>query len=161
MKPTHLDEEGRVRMVDVGEKPVTARTAVAEGSIRMQAATLQALREGRVAKGEVLAVVRLAAIGGAKNTSALIPLCHPVPLDAVTVEIELDDDPPGCAVRVTASARWRTGVEMEALCGVSAGLLACYDMCKAMDRGMTVGPIRLKGKHGGRSGSWVRPAELA
>lgn len=145
-------------MVDVGDKPATRRRAVAEGLIRMRRETLDAIREGRVEKGEALVVARIAAIAGAKNASGTIPLCHPVPLDAVDVDLEPDRDLPGFRLRVAASAEWRTGVEMEALAGVSAGLLALYDMCKAMDRGMTLGPIRLLEKHGGRSGSWQREA---
>ncbi|MCG8467561.1 MAG: cyclic pyranopterin monophosphate synthase MoaC [Gemmatimonadetes bacterium] len=152
---THVDEAGRVRMVDVGDKPLSRRTAVAEGEIRMMPATLEAIRGGEVEKGEALAVARLAAIQGAKEAGRMIPLCHPIPLAAVDVDLIADETLPGYRVRVRASAEWRTGVEMEALSGVSAGLLAMYDMCKAADRGMTLGPIRLLEKHGGRSGSWV------
>ena len=152
---THLDSAGHVHMVDVGGKPLSQRTAVAEGEIRMARSTLETVREGNVEKGEALAVARIAAIQGAKAASSLIPLCHPIPLDSVEVEIEVDEALPGYRFRVRASAEWRTGVEMEALSGVSAGLLALYDMCKALDRGMTLGPIRLLEKHGGRSGSWV------
>jgi len=155
---THLDSEGRVQMVDVGDKPLTRRVAVAEGEIRMDPATLASIRAGQVEKGEALAVARVAAIQGAKATAGLIPLCHSIPLDVVGVEFEVDETLPGYRVRVRTSAEWRTGVEMEALSGVSAGLLAIYDMCKAMDRGMTLGPIRLLEKHGGRSGSWSATA---
>ena len=156
---THLDASGRVQMVDVGDKPITRRIAVAQGEIRMQRGTLEAVRAGQVEKGEALAVARIAAIQGAKNASAMIPLCHPIPLDAVDVDIEEVDTLPGYRLRVRTSAEWRTGVEMEAMSGVAAGLLALYDMCKAMDRGMTVGPIGLLEKRGGRSGSWQADAK--
>lgn len=151
---THLDERGRARMVDVSGKPVTRRRAVAEGVIRMRPETLRAIREGEVAKGDVLTVARLAAVGGAKATPSLVPLCHPLSLEAIDVEVEAEPALPGIRLRVGASAEARTGVEMEALCGVSAGLLAVYDMCKALDRGMQIGPIRLLEKSGGRSGAW-------
>ncbi|WP_420633928.1 cyclic pyranopterin monophosphate synthase MoaC [Candidatus Palauibacter sp.] len=156
---THLDSAGRVRMVDVGEKPLTRRVAVAEGRIRMRRATLEAIRDGEIEKGEALAVARIAAIQGAKTASALVPLCHPIPLDAVDVELEAVKALPGYRLRVRASAEWRTGVEMEALAGVAAGLLALYDMCKAIDRGMSMGPIRLLEKRGGRSGTWTAEPE--
>lgn len=155
---THLDGAGRVRMVDVGDKPVTRRTAVAEGTIRMKAETLEAVQEGQIEKGEALAVARLAAIQGAKRTASLIPLCHPLPIDAVEVEIQPLPDLPGYRVRVSVSAEWRTGVEMEALTGVSMALLTLYDMCKALDRGMELGPVRLSSKRGGRSGDWQAEA---
>lgn len=156
---THLDPEGRVRMVDVGEKPLTRRVAVAEGRIRMRRATLDAIRAGEVEKGEALAVARLAAIQGAKAASTLVPLCHPIPLDAVDVDLAAEETPPAYRLSVRASAEWRTGVEMEAMAGVAAGLLALYDMCKAIDRGMTLGPIRLLEKRGGRSGAWTADAK--
>jgi cyclic pyranopterin phosphate synthase len=154
---THLDERGRARMVDVGEKPMTRRRAKATGAIRMDTATLNAIQVGGVPKGDVLAVARLAAIGGAKHTADTIPLCHPLPLDSVVVELELDADLPGVRISVEASVEARTGVEMEALCGVSAGLLAVYDMCKGLDRGMEISEIWLVRKQGGRSGVWQRP----
>ena len=141
-------------MVDVGSKPPTRRTAVAEGRIRMRRSAFDAVRGGNVKKGEALAVARIAAIQGAKATASLIPLCHPVPLDSVDVTFEAEETLPGYLVRVRTSAEWRTGVEMEALAGTLAGLLALYDMCKAMDRGMIIGPVTLVEKHGGRSGSW-------
>ena len=156
---THLDAAGRVRMVDVGDKPLTRRVAVAEGRIRMRRETLEAIRRGEIEKGEALAVARLAAIQGAKAASALVPLCHPIPLDAVDVDLEAVEALPGYRLTVRASAEWRTGVEMEALAGVAAGLLALYDMCKAIDRGMTLGPLRLLEKRGGRSGAWTAEAE--
>lgn len=142
-------------MVDVGEKAPTRRTAVAEGRLRMEVATLAAIQAGQVEKGEVLAVARIAAIEGVKRTASLIPLCHPIPIDGVEVDIEAVETLPGLRVRVTVSAEWRTGVEMEAMTGVAIGLLALYDMCKALDRGMELGPVRLLEKHGGRSGSWT------
>lgn len=145
-------------MVDVSDKPVTRRHAVAEGRIFMERATLEAIREGKVPKGDVLAVARLAAIGGAKRTAETIPLCHPLPLDAIDVEVELEAEAarPGLRIVVAAAVEARTGVEMEALCGVSAGLLSVYDMCKALDRRMEVGEVRLVAKQGGRSGAWRR-----
>lgn len=154
---THLDERGNARMVDVGDKPMTRRHARAAGAIRMAPATLTAIQAGGVPKGDVLAVARLAAIGGAKRTADTVPLCHPLPLDSVVVEIELDTGLPGVRISVEASVEARTGVEMEALCGVSAGLLAVYDMCKGMDRGMEISEIWLVTKQGGRSGVWRRP----
>lgn len=160
-KLSHLDESGRVRMVDVSEKPVTRRTAVAEGLIRMEASTLRAIRAGEVEKGEALAVARLAAIGAAKRAADWIPLCHPVPLDRIDVEIEAMPEVPGLRMRVHASAEWRTGVEMEALAAVASGLLAIYDMCKAKDRGMEIGSIRLLEKTGGMSGDWRREDAVA
>lgn len=153
---SHLDDEGRVRMVDVGDKAVTERSALAEGEIAMEPATLAALLGGHVAKGNVVAVARVAAIGGAKRTADIVPLCHPLPLDAIDVEIEVDENLPGLRIRVRSAARGRTGVEMEALCGVAAGLLAVYDMCKSTDRGMRIGPIQLLEKRGGASGTWRR-----
>ena len=156
---THLDSAGQVHMVDISDKPITRRVAIAEGEIQMQPNTFEAIRAGQVEKGEALAVARVAAIEGAKAASSIIPLCHPIPLDGVDVEIEVIEKLPGYRLRVRASAEWRTGVEMEALSGVVAGLLSLYDMCKAMDRGMTLGPIRLREKRGGRSGNWHRESK--
>lgn len=152
---THIDSSGQVRMVDVGDKAPTRRTAVAEGRLRMEGETLAAILAGQVEKGEALAVARVAAIEGVKRTASLIPLCHPIPIDGVEVDIDPIETLPGLQVRVTVSAEWRTGVEMEAMTGVAIGLLALYDMCKALDRGMELGPVRLLEKHGGRSGSWT------
>lgn len=154
--PTHLDEQGRARMVDVGDKRVTRRIAVAEGFLSMQPETLAAIQQGEVAKGDALAVARLAAVGGAKRTADTIPLCHPIGLDAVDVEIERSEEPSGVRMTVRTSVEARTGIEMEALCGVMAGLLALYDMCKAIDRGMEISEVRLVSKRGGRSGDWHR-----
>lgn len=154
---THLDEYGRPRMVDVAEKAVTRRIAVAEGQIRTSPETLSAIVEGRTAKGNVLTVAQLAGIMGAKRTSDLIPLCHPLPLTSVDVEIAPEAD--GSGLRVTATARvdGKTGVEMEALTAVSCALLTVYDMCKARDREMVIGGIRLLRKEGGRTGTWEAP----
>ena len=154
---THIDSSGRVRMVDVGDKAATRRTALAEGRLRMEAGTLAAIAAGEIEKGEALAVARIAAIEGVKRTASLIPLCHPVPIDGVEVDIDPVEELPGLRVRVRVSAEWRTGVEMEAMTGVAIALLALYDMCKALDRGMHLGPVRLIEKHGGRSGSWTAP----
>jgi cyclic pyranopterin monophosphate synthase len=152
---THLDEQGRPRMVDVGDKAPTRRVAVAEGRIRTSAETLRAIVEGTSAKGNVLMVARLAGIMGAKRTADLIPLCHPVPLEAVEVEVEPDEALPGVRARATARVEAKTGVEMEALTAVSCALLTIYDMCKARDRGMVIEEIRLISKEGGRSGRWT------
>lgn len=154
---SHLDDAGRARMVDVSGKSVSLRRATAEGTIRMAAATLSAIREHSVEKGDVLTVARLAAIGGAKRTAELIPLCHPLPLEAVDVEIEPLDTVPALCLRVSVAAEARTGVEMEALCAVSAGLLAVYDMCKGRDRAMQIESIRLLSKTGGVGGDWRNP----
>lgn len=161
-KLTHLDAEGRARMVDVGDKPVTARQCVARGTVRMAAETLDAICEGRIVKGDVFATARLGAIQAAKRTHEWIPLAHPLPLDLVDVELAPDPDAEGGpAVRIEATARAtaRTGVEMEALVAVTAAALVVYDMCKAVDRGMTVEAVRLVRKTGGKSGDWVRPGE--
>ena len=152
---THLDAEGRPRMVDVGSKEPTARKAVAEGIISMSVETAEAIRSGQTRKGNVLLISELAGIMGAKRTSDLIPLCHPVALTSVTVTLEVDPALPGVRAVATAEVVERTGVEMEALTAVSVALLTVYDMCKARDRGMTIGPIRLLRKEGGRSGVWT------
>ena len=149
---THLDADGAARMVDVSAKAATARAATAEGRIVMQPATLAAIRDGLVKKGDVLAVARIAGIMAAKRTADLIPLCHPLPLSGVDVALDLE----ATGVRVTATARTThtTGVEMEALTAVSVALLTIYDMAKALDRGMTIEGVRLLAKRGGRSGDW-------
>ncbi|GEO00742.1 cyclic pyranopterin monophosphate synthase accessory protein [Novosphingobium sediminis] len=152
---THLDEQGRARMVDVGGKPETQRVAIALGRIRMSAATLAALRDGKTPKGDVLAVARVAGIMAAKRTGELIPLCHPLALDAVSVEFAFVED--GIEARATASLTGRTGVEMEALTAVSVALLTVYDMAKAIDKAMILGDIRLIEKRGGKSGDWRAP----
>ena len=153
---THLDSEGTARMVDVGDKPVSQRLAVADGRVRMQAETLELLKKGQVAKGDVLAVARVAAIQAAKRCDSLIPLCHSLGLDAVDVDFEFDDALPGVAITASARVTGRTGVEMEALAAVSVAALTIYDMCKAVDRGMQIENVALLRKSGGRSGDWVR-----
>lgn len=156
---THLDDAGRPRMVDVGAKTPTRRTAVAEGHIRMDAAALKRVAGGKAPKGSVLDVGRLAGVMGAKRTADLIPLCHPLALDAVGVELELDEALPGVRVRAEVSTEAKTGVEMEALTAVTVALLTVYDMCKALDRGMEIGGVRLLRKEGGRSGAWRAATE--
>jgi cyclic pyranopterin phosphate synthase len=153
---SHVDGAGRARMVDVGAKRVTARRAVAEGTIAMSAGAFRLVKANRLEKGDVLRVAELAGIGGAKRTADLIPLCHPLQLDHIAVTAALDPKLPGVRVRAEARLKGRTGVEMEALTGCAAALLAVYDMVKAVDRGMTIGPIRLLLKSGGRSGTWRR-----
>ncbi len=148
---THFDAQGQAHMVDVGGKAETRRTAVAEGWIRMQPATLARIREGSAAKGDVLGVARLAAIMAAKRTSDLIPLCHPIALSRVAAEFTLDEITSRVRCEVTAECTGRTGVEMEALTAVQVGLLTIYDMCKAVDRGMVMEGVRLLEKRGGKS----------
>ncbi|MBX9665070.1 cyclic pyranopterin monophosphate synthase MoaC [Novosphingobium sp.] len=152
---THLDAQGRARMVDVGGKAETQRVAIALGRIRMNAATLAALRDGKTPKGDVLAVARIAGIMAAKRTAELIPLCHPLALDAVSVEFAFVED--GVEARATASLTGRTGVEMEALTAVSVALLTVYDMAKAIDKAMVIDGVRLIEKRGGKSGDWRAP----
>jgi len=151
---SHLDETGAARMVDVSGKAVTTRTAIASGRITMTAETLAAIRTGTAAKGDVLATARIAGIMAAKRTSDLIPLCHPVPLSSITIDLALDET--GITATATARIDGKTGVEMEALTAVSVALLTLYDMTKAMDKAMTIGDIRLLSKTGGKSGDWVR-----
>ncbi len=156
-KLTHFDEGGRARMVDVGGKDETARKAVAEGEIRMRPETLAIIRAGTAKKGDVLGVARIAAIGAAKRTWELIPLCHPSALTRVEIDFDIDEAQSLVRCRASAECHGRTGVEMEALSAVSVGLLTVYDMCKAVDRGMTMGAIRLLEKAGGKSGPFVAP----
>jgi cyclic pyranopterin phosphate synthase len=155
-KLSHVDDAGRARMVDVGAKRPTARRAVAEGAIAMSRAAFALVKANRVEKGDVLRVAELAGIGGAKRTADLIPLCHPLVLDHVAVRASLDARLPGVRVRAEVRLKGRTGVEMEALTACAVALLAVYDMVKAVDRGMTIGPVRLLAKAGGRSGTWRR-----
>jgi cyclic pyranopterin phosphate synthase len=155
-KLTHFDAQGQAHMVDVGAKPATRRTAVACGTIRMQKETLAIISAGTAAKGDVLGIARIAAIQGAKRTSELVPLCHPIPLTRVAVDFELDDRLPGVRCTATAETVGPTGVEMEAICAVQVGLLTIYDMCKAADRAMVIEGVMLLEKHGGESGSYVR-----
>ena len=158
MKLSHVDEAGRARMVDVGGKPITVRTAVAEGGIRMSDAAFRLVAEQHVTKGDVLAVSEVAGTLAAKRTADLIPLCHPLGLDHVEVAAMLDDGLPGVRVRATAKAVGRTGVEMEALTAVSVALLTVYDMVKAADRGLEIEKVRLLEKTGGTHGDWRRDA---
>jgi cyclic pyranopterin monophosphate synthase len=151
---THQAEDGRARMVDVGDKVETERVAVAEGVLRMAQATFDALRDGRSRKGDPLIVAQIAGIQGAKRTADLIPLCHPLALTQVDVEVEADASIPGVRVQATTRVRGRTGVEMEALTAVSVALLTAYDMVKALDRDMVIEGVRLLSKTGGRSGRW-------
>ncbi len=154
-KLTHLDAAGKARMVDVGGKPESLRVAVASGKISMSAEALAAIRDGAAPKGDVLAAARIAGIMAAKKTAELIPLCHPLALDAVTVDFTIEDG----AVRATASASLtgRTGVEMEALTATSVALLTIYDMVKALDKGMVISDLRLIEKRGGKSDDWKAP----
>jgi cyclic pyranopterin phosphate synthase len=152
---THLDEAGRARMVDVGAKPVTHRRAVASGAVRMKPETLSKIIAGDVAKGDVLAVARVAGIMAAKKTGDLIPLCHPLGLESVVVVLS-PAGPGTLTITATATVTGRTGVEMEALTAVSVAALTVYDMCKAVDKEMTIGDIRLEEKSGGRSGDYRR-----
>jgi cyclic pyranopterin phosphate synthase len=151
---SHVDARGRVRMVDVGDKAETRREAVAEGAVRINAAARRAIRTRTVAKGDPLQAARLAGIMAAKRTSDLIPLCHPLPL--TSVEVDLRPRATGYAIEARVSTIGRTGVEMEALVAVSAAALTLYDMLKAVDRGMVIGPIQLREKRGGRSGDYRR-----
>lgn len=153
---SHLDAEGRARMVDVGGKPETARTARAEGSITMSVETLSAVERSTISKGDVVAAARIAGIMAAKRAAELIPLCHPLPLTDVGVDVEIDKTLPGLRVTAWASTHGRTGVEMEALTAVTVALLTVYDMAKAMDRGMEISRVRLLEKRGGKSGDWTR-----
>jgi cyclic pyranopterin phosphate synthase len=151
---THLDATGAAAMVDVSEKAVTARTAVAEGRVVMLPETLTLVREGNAKKGDVLGVARVAGIMAAKKTHELIPLCHPLLISKVAVDLEPDDALPGIRVRATVSLSGQTGVEMEALTAVSVACLTVYDMVKAVDRGMRIEGIRVLEKAGGKSGTW-------
>jgi cyclic pyranopterin phosphate synthase len=154
-KLTHFDTSGQAHMVDVGDKAVTRRIAIASGVINMQSATLQLIKNGDAKKGDVLGIARIAAIQGSKRTSNLIPLCHPISLTKVAVTFEIDENNSAIICTATTETTGQTGVEMEALTAVSVGLLTIYDMCKAADRGMKIGEIKLLEKHGGKSGDWV------
>ena len=156
---THLDERGRARMVNVGEKPVTHRICIARGLIRMKPETLARIVEGRVAKGDVLATARIAGIQAAKRTGDWIPLAHPMPIDSVQVVLEPAATRDALTIEARVEAHWRTGVEMEALVAASAAGLTVYDMCKAVDREMVVDQVRLVAKQGGKSGVFVREGE--
>ena len=152
---THVDASGRARMVDVSPKDETHRTAVARGAILMKSETLELIKTNGFDKGDVLGVARVAGVMGAKSTAQLIPLCHPIPLDQVTVEFELDDEQGAVRIEATARTTAKTGVEMEALTAVSVAALTIYDMCKGVDRGMRIESVRLARKTGGRSGDFV------
>ena len=149
---THLDEQGSARMVDVGSKDVTSRVAVARGYVSIQPETARLIREGLMKKGDVLTVAQVAGIMGAKKTSELIPLCHPLPIDKVDVDLDLDEEASRINITAKASTTARTGVEMEAMTAVSVAALTLYDMCKAVDRGIRIEGLRLVSKRGGRSG---------
>jgi cyclic pyranopterin phosphate synthase len=151
---SHFDAEGKAIMVDVSDKPETERTATAQGLVTMQPETLARIRDGAVAKGDVLSVARLAGTMGAKRTPDLIPLCHPLALSSVRVELTLDETRNAIVIEATCKLKGRTGVEMEALTAVAIAALTVYDMCKAVDRGMVIGDIRLIHKSGGKSGTW-------
>ncbi len=154
-KLTHLDKHGRAKMVDVGRKPDTERIAIARGEIHMKKDTLGLIRAGQIKKGDVLTVAQIAGISASKRTSDLIPLCHPLPLTQVDVDLALDDSLPGVVITATAKTIGKTGVEMEALTAVSVAALTVYDMAKAAEKTMRIQNIRLVEKHGGKSGDIV------
>lgn len=151
---THVDAAGAAHMVDVSAKPVTERRASASGTIRMRAETLALIQRNEIAKGDVLAVARIAGVMAAKRTSDLIPLCHPLPLTDVKVSLRADESLPGIRAESEAMTTWKTGVEMEAMVATTVALLTVYDMAKGVDRDMTIGEVRLTEKSGGRSGHW-------
>ncbi len=152
---SHLDEAGRIRMVDVGAKPDTERVAVARGEVYMKKTTFDLIRDGQIKKGDVLTVAQIAGITASKRTSELIPLCHPLPLTKVDVDLALDESLPGVVITATAKTIGKTGVEMEALTAVSVAALTVYDMAKAAEKSMRIQNIRLIEKHGGQSGDVV------
>ena len=154
---THFDSSGQAHMVDVGEKAVTRRIGIATGTISMLPDTLKLIQQGDAKKGDVLGIARIAAIQASKKTSDLIPLCHPISLTKVSVTFEINVPESSINCTVSCETTGQTGVEMEALTAVSVGLLTIYDMCKAVDRGMTISAIKLLEKHGGKSGDWVIP----
>jgi len=152
---THFNDSGQAHMVDVGDKAHTKRIAIASGNISMQASTLDLIKQGDAKKGDVLGIARIAAIQASKKTADLIPLCHPIPLTKVGVEFDIDDANNRITCTVTTQTTGQTGVEMEALTAVQVALLTVYDMCKAVDRGMVMGNVKLLQKRGGKSGDWV------
>ncbi len=154
-KLTHLDETGRAHMVDVGNKPDTERVAIAKGEVHMKKATFDLIRDGQIKKGDVLTVAQIAGISASKRTSELIPLCHPIPLTKIDVDLALDESLPGVTITATAKSFGKTGVEMEALTAVSVAALTVYDMAKAVEKTMHIQNIRLVEKHGGKSGDIV------
>ena len=153
-KLTHFDQHGQAHMVDVGDKASTRRIAIAGGKISMLPSTLALIQSGSAKKGDVLGIARIAAIQASKKTADLIPLCHPISLSKVAVSFDIEEQSNSISCMVTAETTGQTGVEMEALCAVSVGLLTIYDMCKAADRGMTISDIKLFEKKGGKSGHW-------
>ena len=157
MKLSHVDESGQARMVDVGGKPATERTATADGAVRMSADAFSLVAQNGLAKGDVTGVAEVAGVMAAKRTAELIPLCHPLGLDAVDVTARLDPELPGVRITATARCTGRTGVEMEALTAVAVACLTVYDMVKSVDRGMTIESVRLLEKTGGTRGDWHRP----
>ncbi len=156
MKLTHLDKEGRARMVDVTDKPVTQREAVAQGSVYMKKTTLKLIKSGNITKGDVLGVARVAAIMAAKKTSDLIPMCHPLNITSVSVDFNIDEGEKKIDIRTTVKVTGKTGVEMEALTGPAAAALTIYDMCKAADKEIVISRIMLLEKRGGKSGEFRR-----
>jgi len=158
-KLSHVDRAGRARMVDISAKPTTVRVAVARGLVRMRRETLALIQANRVAKGDVLSIAQIAGVMAAKRTAEVIPLCHSIPLTDVQVRVKPDPRAGGVAIEATAKTTAPTGVEMEALLAVTVAALTVYDMCKAVDRGMTLEAIRLVLKRGGRSGEYRRPGE--
>jgi cyclic pyranopterin phosphate synthase len=155
-KLSHLDEQGRARMVDVSEKETTSRIAVARGTVRMRPETLALILNGQIEKGDVLAVARVAGIMAAKKTSELVPMCHPLNITSVEIDLAAAEDPPRVEIEATVRVNGKTGVEMEALTAVSVAALTIYDMCKAVDREMTISDTRLLRKSGGKSGTFIR-----
>ena len=153
---SHLNRQGEVHMVEVGDRPATRREAHASGAIRMEATTLAMVQRGETPKGDLLAVARVAAIQAAKRTWELIPLCHPIPLSGIDVAIEADPTLPGLTLSCCCRTTGKTGVEMEAMTAVSVGLLTLYDMLKAVDPAMTIEAVQLQSKEGGRNGVWKR-----
>lgn len=155
-KLTHFNSSGEAHMVDVGDKAITRRQAVVEGRILMQADTLLHIQKGSSRKGDVLGIARVAGIMASKQTASLIPLCHPLPITHVEIELSFEQDPPAVYCVTTVETRGQTGVEMEALTATQVALLTIYDMCKAIDRGMEINGVRLLKKSGGKSGDWSR-----
>jgi cyclic pyranopterin monophosphate synthase len=155
-KLSHLDDQGRARMVDVSEKEITSRIAVARGSVRMRPETLELILQGKVEKGDVFSVARVAGIMAAKKTPELIPMCHPLAITSVEIELNAQDKPARVEIEALVRVSGKTGVEMEAMTAVSVAGLTIYDMCKAVDREMSIGEIRLVKKSGGKSGTFIR-----
>ena len=155
-KLTHLDDQGRARMVDVSDKEITSRIAIARGGIQMRAETLDLILKGKVEKGDVFSVARVAGIMAAKKTSELIPMCHPLAITAVEIDLTPEQNPSRVEIEAVVRVSGKTGVEMEAMTAVSVAALTIYDMCKAVDREMSIGEIRLVKKSGGKSGTFIR-----